>query len=181
MKTKLTKFQLTALGIAGLLTLFGIVQTILHLGADAPFSKTMFVCINYVAIIYYALYGFKIPHGNSLKYIILIFALSLVDAVALESGARYTGLVPEKTLISATLTGVCILIVSYVAGRLDRFYKNILLCTIALILLIVRALSMTHYPTIMFVDFADVIIWIDIMCVYAIRYNQHREVGLQTN
>lgn len=180
MKTKLTTFQKIALTIAGLLTLFGIVETALHLGTSAPLSRTIFVCLNYVAIIYYALYGFKIPHGNTLKYIILLFALSLVDAIALESSGRFVDLVPQTTLISATLTGLCVLIISYVAGRLDRFYKNMTLCTIVLLFLFFRAFSMTHYKTIMFVDLADIIIWIDIMCVYAIRFNQHREVGLQT-
>lgn len=180
MKTKITKFQIAMLCIAGLLTAFGVIETIIHIKADVPTSKTIIMCLSYLAILYYGAYGYKVPHGNTLKYIIFFFALILVNELALESGGKYPGLAPETTIVPAALTGFCIIFASYVSGRLHKFNRNIYLCSITLALLVVRALLMSGYRTIMFADFSDVIIWFDIVCVYAVRYNQHKEAGLET-
>ena len=176
-KLKLNNLQAAFLLAAIVLTAFGIIETILHLGADVPRSKTMFICLSYIAVLYYIFYGYKIPHGNSLKYIMLFFAMMLVNAISLEAGGKYPALDSQKIMFSVMVTGVCTILVSYASGRLDRFEKNIYLFVLVLILLFVRAVIMVHYKTLMYAYLSDMIIWIDIICAYSIRYAQHKEAG----
>ena len=178
-KFHLNNAQLIILLVAAAVTIFGIVETLLHVNAGVPVSKSLFVCLGFLSIIYYALYGYKVPHGNHLKGIILLFALILVDGLGLEAGRILPGLTDQAVLYSACVTGVCIGIVCYVAGRLHKFNQNIYLITLTTILLIVRIILMLNARMVMFGNIADAIIWVDITCVYAIRYKQHREAGLQ--
>ena len=179
-KLKLSTVQIIMLCIAIALTVFGVYQTIRHIGADVHISKTIFICLSYILILYYGLYGYKVPHGNLLKYLMLFLALLLVNEIALEVGGKYPNLLSDRTLIPAAITGLCIVMISYMAGRLDRFNKNIYLFAIVLVLLVVRAVMMSHYRTIMFSNFSDVIIWFDINCAYVLRYKQHKQAGLET-
>lgn len=179
-KQKYSPLQIALLCVATILTAYGVYQTIRHIGADVPTSKTMFICLSYIIILYYGFYGYKTPHGNLLKYIMLFFALLLVNEVALEAGGKYPNLVSETILLPTTITGLCIVFISYIAGRLDRFNENIYIFTTVLVLLVIRAFLMSQYRTIMFSNFSDVIIWFDINCVYALRYKQHRQAGLES-
>ena len=178
-KLKLNTIQIIALCLAAVFTIYGVYQTIRHIAADVPNSKTMFICLSYILILYYVFYGYKKPHGNLLKYIMLFFALLLVNEIALEAGDKYPNLVSEKIVLPITISGICIVMISYISGRLDRFNKNIYLFTAVLVLLVLRAFLMSHYRTIMFSDFSDAIIWFDINCAYALRYKQHKQVGQQ--
>ena len=179
-KLHLNAVQMVVLGIAGVLTIYGVYQTIRHIGADVPHSKTMFICFSYILILFYALYGYKIPHGNLLKYIMLFFALLIVNEIALEAGGKYPNLDSQVILLPTVIAGICTVIISYIAGRLDRFNQNIYLFTVVLILLIVRAFLMSQYRTIMFSNYSDLIIWYDINCAYALRFRRHKEAGLQS-
>ena len=55
-KIKLDTIQIILLCIAVVSTAFGVYQTIRHIGADVPVSKTMFICLSYILILYYELY-----------------------------------------------------------------------------------------------------------------------------
>lgn len=176
-KLNLNNFQMILLLVAAVLTIFGAVEAILHLGADVPASKTMFVCLSYFAVFYYAFYGYKVPHGNSLKFIMLFFAMILVNSMSLEAGGKYPVLENQTIMLSTMVTGVCTVLVAYASGRLDRFEKNIYLFVLVLILLFVRAVIMVKFKTLMYTNFSDMIIWIDIICAYSIRYTQHKEAG----
>ena len=179
-KLNLNNPQFVVLLIAVALSIYGIVETILHIDAAVPTSKTMFICLSYLVILYYALFGYKVPHGNSLKYIILFFAFMLLNELSLEAGGKYPGLPQDSMLLSVMLTGICIIVVSYLSGRLGRFNKSIFLFTTVLVLLLVRVFLMTNYRTIMFANMSDVIIWFDINMAYVLRYKQHKEAGLES-
>ena len=179
-KLKLNTFQIIFLCIAIALTAYGVFETIRHIGADVPVSKTILICLSYILILYYALFGYKVPHGNLLKYIMLFFALLLVNEIALEAGGKYPNLASETILLPTTITGICVIIISYISGRLHKFNRNIYLFALTLILLIARAFLMSNYRTIMFSNFSDVIIWLDINCAYALRFKQHKQAGLES-
>ena len=181
-KLQVNNMQLAVLCVAAALTLFGVVETILHLNAEVPISKTVFMCLSYVVVIYYALVGYKTPHGNLLKYTMWFFVFMLIHNSALGAGGVYHSpdLQNVSMLFSSLTTTLSIAIVSYLSGRLDRFKKSMILCTVVLVLLIVRALLMSNYRTLMFANLSDVIIWFDICCVYGVRYVQHREAGLES-
>ena len=55
-KIKLNTIQFILLYIAVVLTAYGVYQTIRHIGADVPVSKTIFICFSYILILYYGLY-----------------------------------------------------------------------------------------------------------------------------
>lgn len=180
-KLNLNNVQVVGLCATIALTLFGIVETILHIKADVPTSKTILICLSYLLILYYVFYGYKIPHGNSLKYIIIFFSLMLVNEIALEAGGKYPGLNQKTILFSVMVTGITIIIVSYISGRLNKYENNSYLFILTLILLFIRAILMVNYKTIMYSNISDIIVWIDLYWAYALRYNQHKEAGLKEN
>ena len=180
-KLNLNNVQAIAFYATIALTLFGIVETILHINADVPTSKTILICLSYILILYYVIYGYKIPHGNSLKYIIIFFGLMLVNEMALEAGGKYPGLDQHTILLSTTITGLCVIVVSYISGRLDKYEKNSYLFILTLFLLFIRTILMVNYKTIMYTNISDIIVWVDLYWAYALRYAQHKEAGLKEN
>ena len=182
-KLQVNNSQLAILCFAVILTVFGIVETILHLGADVPTSKKMFMCASYILILYYALYGYKKPHGNLLKYTIWFFVLLLINGAALGAGGQFqtpADLSRQAIQFSGMATTFSIAVISYLSGRLNRFKKTVYLFACVLILLLIRSVLMVQYRTLMWANLSDAIVWLDIFCAYVLRYKQHREAGLES-
>ena len=73
--------------IMGLLSLAGIVSEIVicTYGISFPMiAETIFTCLMFVLVAYYAVSNFKVPHGNLLKYLFLAFSIiSLIQVLYL--------------------------------------------------------------------------------------------------
>ena len=105
----------------------------------------------------------------------------LVNEIALEAGGKYPGLDQHTILLSTTITGLCVIVVSYISGRLDKYEKNSYLFILTLFLLFIRTILMVNYKTIMYANISDIIVWVDLYWAYALRYVQHKEAGLKEN
>ena len=192
-KYNLSKKMNTFVLITAVLLLAGIVVTIIFANR-APLVKTITLIIGYLLALYYAFWGYKTPHGNLLRYLIISYAFLLalgsesrlfasarrerpVDVTNAEGqlrrGAR--GLTAYKGL----LTSVGLILMSYIAGRLNKYKQNKILIPIVLVILFVRSfVSRTFRIQVVMTDLSYFILWIGIACAYFARYDAHKEAGL---
>jgi len=133
-----------------------------------------------VVLVFVALYGFvlyKKPHGNMLKYAMLLFAaVYIISAIIIAS--QGDGIVAFS--IIGTLAASAIF---YGAGRLNRIEQNKFVFVIADIIFFVLELFTaitcpTGSFTGTFVLFNYFIIFTTLIIAYFVRYKEHREAGL---
>jgi len=160
--------HLVASIICGILTAFGIVASIISLingsgSAHIWLSDDIILLVLSVLIGYYAFIGYKKPHGNLLKYIILIS--NLVGLQVINEGLG---------LLIVVETGIrC-----YAAGRLERVKENLILlilltaCDVGLTIWLAVSNALTVGVV------AALVVWLDICVAYFLRYKEHKEAGL---
>ena len=177
--------KLIALIVLGLLTAFGLAVEIIacirygsvYYTSGAYFNLAAYA-VTGVFLLYYAVAGYKKPHGNLMRYLFLLFALcclSSVLTVASERTVLYT--------VHNYIRGIVVLITAFVAGRLDRFKQNVVLMSAIGVLML--ASSLIQLPFGYDVDglvwitcFTFFLLWVDLMFAYILRYKEHREAGL---
>ncbi len=146
-----------------------------------------------IAIIYYALAGYKRPHGNLLRAIFILLSLTCLNCV-IDSAIcipNFAGNAMNLQLMIIGLDGICVLLIAYIGGRLDKIKKNIIpmiLITVAQIVkpvlfvsLYADLLSACHGLIILvnvLWNFSICILWLDIAFAYILRYKEHKEAGL---
>jgi len=162
--------------ICGILTAFGIVASIIS-SINGSGGIRLFGDISYIVdsalIFYYAFYGYQRPHGNLLKFIILIFAATrLISVFAMAQFGR---------TLEAVNNAIIIGLLCYMAGRLHRVKQNMIIMIIVAILIvlgIVLVFINTMVPGTMGA-FTSLIIWIDICVAYVLRFREHHLAGLE--
>ncbi len=147
-------------------------------------AAPVYQLVNIVALVGVALYSFwlyKKPHGNMLKYAMLLSAFSIVFskvlAMHLWGDTIIEGLLP--------ITTACLL--CYVAGRLNRINQSKFLLPIILAVLLVCCIidwvSISvepEYATIRYLQAPHQFITVlTLCCAYFTRYKEHKEAGLQ--
>ena len=176
--------KLIALIVLGLLTAFGLVIEIVcgikysAYCTSGDYLSLATYSVTCVLLVYYAVAGYKVPHGNLMKYLFLMFAiccLGSVLTVATERSAIYTA--------NNYIRGVVVLMTGFVAGRLDRFKQNIILMSIiGVMMLFTSILQVFPYAEINLIDllycFTFFLLWVDLMFAYILRYKEHKETGL---
>lgn len=179
--------------ITALLILAGIIVTIVFANR-VPLIKTITLIIGYLLVLYYAFWGYKTPHGNVLRYLILAYAflLALGSETRLFASAR-----PERpvdvtdanrqvrsgarrfTSYKDLLTSISLVLMGYTAGRLNKYKQNKIIIPIVLVLLFVRSfVTGTTRIQVMMTDLSFFILWLGIACAYFARYDAHKEAGL---
>ena len=177
MENKQKHFAATLLVV--LLTLAGLALTVYALiaGKETYGYRDLPAAIGYAVILFYALFGYKTPHGNLLRYCFMIYALLYG-----VSGA----LAPEQSAVIEILE-VCVVTASaYVAGRLGKF-KSVIIVMVAAAGLLLGELFAT-LPTAAeggflaaFLPINFLILWVSLCLVYRVRYQDHRDAGLADN
>ena len=131
-----------------------------------------------VLVAFYALIGYKKPHGNLLRVVFVTFGTVTEIEVALGMQAESNTLLMISNLCCC-LAGI---LTVYIAGRLHKIEQNKILLAIAGLLLIghaiVRALSIPGIQLSMLglcVPFALLFV---IAFAYVARYEQHKAAGL---
>ena len=132
----------------------------------------------FVAITYYAIIGYKKPHGDLLRAVFLVFSFSCLGSIVSQvTYAKASGLAPFVILL-----GVTALLTAYVGGRLDKIKKNYVPLVIVTIALPIKAiLHCRVYPVdLLFAawNFSTFVLWLDIALAYILRYKEHKEAGL---
>lgn len=158
------------------LTVLGAVCTCLEVmySAQGVFVIKGFVnlCL-FLVMIAYAVWGYKKPHGNSLKYLMLCYAAYLLFYI-------YIAFL-ENSPVHALAYAVVIGVVSYVAGRLNKIHKNRYILAagqIILLIIIVAGILRDDGSLVNAVYRLNTcILFSDVIGAYMLRYNAHKEAG----
>jgi len=175
MENKKTKNALLA--IMGVMIIVGIIARLLKIQTK-PISTSLYL----LSLVFTALYGFclyKKPHGNMLKYAMLIFLVTTIiqacNTIALKGTMNHT--------IVRVIASVA---VCYCAGRLNRIDQNKYIMPIIALLYfgestyrivgdimdqsVNLASSIRH--------FSYTFNYITLMIAYFVRFEEHREAGI---
>ncbi len=164
------------LAIMGILIIFTLAASILK----AILTDTPAIWLNNITFLGIAAYGFwlyKKPHGNMLKYTMLLFAFTVA-----YSSCRAVFLYGDG--FADLFTGVLAAgAICYVAGRLNRIERNrILMPIIALVLLVDFLLDVICAPEAPFLQHVSAarffVTFLTLCCAYFTRYQEHKEAGL---
>ena len=168
---------LAVLSIAELI--INIIFSIKYYSTSAILLELVPYILLFVAITYYAIAGYKKPHGNLLRFVFLLFSLSCL--CTLISQMFDTGI--EGKACFSFLIGIAALLAAYTGGRLDKIKKNRLpLIIIGLVLIIKPILGCFEHGGFQFMFFvwgmSTFVLWLDIAFAYILRYKEHKEAGL---
>lgn len=158
-----------------LLSVFGLLGACRDIFQNGNIFQIAFTLVLYAAVAFYALVSYKVPHGNHLKYLMLYFAISLI--FVLNIAVKY------ELATCALMTIFAIMLICYIAGRLDKIQKNKWLCVFVLACLIHVGVSGTvnggefTFSSLMR-NLTTPIVWIDICGAYFVRHADHKEAGL---
>jgi len=134
-----------------------------------------------VSLVFVAFYGFwlyKKPHGNILKYAMLLFAVSII-LNAVVAAYNNWGAMYHQVLRLFASASIC-----YCAGRLNRVEQNKMILPIAELLLIVYAVAgassavgnVSSLSILIF--FSYPITLLTLMIAYFVRFKEHKEAGI---
>ncbi len=169
-----------------LIAIAGFTVSLISLFWRQNSGMTVFVFIEesvyYLFVFYYAVWGYKIPHGNLLRYLMLL--LAVVTAVSIHQMLLDYPELPWPVLLSSNVAAV---LIGYMAGRLHKVKKNIIVVAIVTILLLIRCFwpIKQQYSALSVFSVLDrsttLFTWITIMAIYFFRYKEHKEAGLLTD
>ena len=147
---------------------------------NKPNLKSIIGIVVICLTVYYMFVGYKIPHGNLLKYLFII-----VDLTALfYFWDSFTQM--EKAFdVYELLLLLQIAIIAYVAGRLNKFKENIALLSIVFIM---EVITFSHASVVFNIPADSImrrinvynlaIIQLAMIVSYIARYKEHKEAGL---
>ena len=177
-KLNLKTGELIALAAIAILNIIWIVCNLMLFSISFA-SKICIPIAMFVIAVIYALYGYKKPHGNHMRYLLLTYvvyeSIILVRSVSLQP------------VYMITVYLAIIVLSTYMAGRLDRYKQNLAISIIVSILQLViiyyfvdlalsyNALSITSF----FTYIGHITIWLAITASYIVRYKPHKEAGLE--
>ena len=166
--------------IMAVLIVAEIIVKVWGIFSDPDSNKVYFIFI-LITLVLTALYGlllYKKPHGNMLKYTMLIAALMIIynGVEAIKATQNYSFLYIIYIIAG---TAIC-----YSAGRLNRIEQNRILFPIIAVALLVTPV----YATINFLGsssfinifslYSLVVVWLTLMIAYFVRHKEHKEAGL---
>ena len=132
----------------------------------------------YLLTAFYTLFGYKKPHGNLLKFIFFVFAITLVLNACI--GGVGTSVV---SLIVAIFACLSALLLTYVAGRLHKVEQNRFLLVVTGALLLVSQILPSFGIPFNFAPFANaltpLIVLLALGFAYTARYEEHKAAGLE--
>ena len=231
-KPATSKLAIVALLLILALCIVGIVTTAMGQRKVMPMAREALIYIGYILVLAYAFAGYRVPHGNMLKYTILLFAVLMMVTVmskpSISNGSGMNGpgqampameasenpqqqpqaqpagqpegqpapqganksdgplmkqsLTPAQetrsNLFELGFVGAIIVLISYMAGRLDRIRENQIIIMIVLVLFILRAILANYGGQFLHTGFNECNMWLVLSVSYLCRYRQHREAGL---
>lgn len=165
------------MAIMGVLIVFEIVVSIVNISTNGVLAS---ICpiVSLIFVALYGLLGYKKPHGNMLRYAMLILAFA---QMLHYSHLMQMGIVAEYINIVGIITAGIII---YVAGRLHRIEQNKYLLAVVLaaeliagVICIIQdngVMPVTFYVTYLF----DAVSIIPLMISYFVRFKEHKEAGI---
>ena len=135
------------------------------------------VAVYYGFVFYYGVHGYKKPHGNLVRYLMLILAVYIAYSITITV---------ERWDISGiifTASNLAAVGIAYMAGRLNKYKKNIVLAVIVTVLLLIKTFwpieaNLSVYTFFVLDRTMPLFMWATVMFIYFFRYAEHREAGI---
>lgn len=175
---KSSKIKNILLAMMGVLVIAEFVLRISRINSATITGVLMLLVMAFVVL--YGFWLYKKPHGNLLKYTMLLFAFVTILIsgyyLSISSASGVTRAMYFGKLITAGL--VC-----YCAGRLNKIKQNKIIFPIIDVFLLAYGIwgcvvSKNVTFTYAFNFFETFIIFTTIMIAYFVRYQEHHEAGL---
>ena len=135
--------------------------------------------VMFTAILSYAFFGYKMPHGNMLRIVFFIFSVYLLAFACIDFMTKSTNYIGNGAVALAAL------LIAYISGRLNKLKKNkILLAVVGVLLCVAVVVSFTGDPNrgfdlITFIcQSTSVIVLAALGFAYTARYEEHKATGL---
>ena len=182
-KKKLGAGTVVGIVVLALLSVGELIINIIFSAKYYPVLALLFELVPYaflfIAISYYALVGYKKPHGDLLRLVFLVFSISCLCTLVSQVIDAET----QGDAAFAILMAVAAFLTAYMGGRLDKIRKNYaMLIVVGLALLVKAVLNYIAYNGADFLLLAwglsTFVLWIDIAFAYILRYREHKEAGL---
>ena len=178
-KSGLKTGQAIALFAILVLNICWIIAMTVHLSQHPSLITFVVLCyIQFALAAYYACFGYKKPHGNLMRYLLLFYVATL--------GAMLVRKANSQGDLSNSISIAVIILSAYMAGRLNKYKQNVF---ISLVILVLKLINI--YPTMSsrigqtgftFISFfgsiGPVVVWLAIAGAYILRYKDHKEAGL---
>ena len=179
----------TKIGLAVSLVLVALIfiSSVMGLIKDAqtvPAIKIAQIIANLVTvvmIVFYMFFGYKKPHGNSLRNIFVISSCLIIARLIL----------PHTHIENAVLRyvaksgfGLAAVLIAFVGGRLNKIKQNkVLMILIGILLLISSLIVAASFPEFILMrgisSMAQPIGWLALCIAYLARFEQHQAAGLE--
>ena len=177
-KKNLSTGAIVALIVIAVFNILSFVCNFIMFRGHMSFSFWVAI-FEFIIAAFYAIYGFKKPHGNHMRHLLLIYAV--IDAVLLLLSCTN-----QPTYVNAVYLIIIILAV-YMAGRLHKYTQNIIISIAVLVCdgivayYLIDMIAGFGIP-LTFVNFCaclgGVACWLAIAAGYVFRYREHKEAGL---
>ena len=144
------------------------------------------ICVNlimYFLVTAYALFGYRKPHGNMLKYIIILYGILIVTQSILPGSPLCSSRVRD---IICGCSGIAAMAVAYISGRLDRIGRNkYLMIFVGLLISVCSVLVICTFDDFNLMrclsNLTQPICWAALCLAYASRYDEHKSAGEKEN
>lgn len=132
--------------------------------------------VMYLLVLFYAVSGYREPHGNIMRCCFFLFAVA--DAVFVISAVT----AESVSLVQLSADLLAIILSAYMSGRLNRFDQNRYILLLVAILLAVRAVSgACAQPSLTILGrilpYSPFLLWLCLSIAYAIRFKEHKDAG----
>lgn len=160
--------------------IFGVISVFWRLDNYISPYPLIVAGIYYCIVFYYGFRGYKTPHGNLVRYLMLILSIYIIAAIAVSIYRWYK--LPWVVLLAGNLGAMSI---AYMAGRLNKFKKNIIVSVIVSVLLVTECFWQFKIPgvkvdALFYIDRSlPIFMWLTIMSIYFFRYHEHKKAGLE--
>ena len=156
-----------------------IVSFIWRLNNFVSIRSFILVAVYYGFVFYYGVYGYKKPHGNMVRYLFLILAfyISISIIIMVE---RWD--ISWVILLTSNFSSI---LIAYMAGRLNKFKKNIFLSILIFLLLIMKSFwpvegaHFNAYPLFVLDRTMPIFMFITVLLIYFFRYKEHKIAGIE--
>lgn len=168
--------------INAIVTLLGIAVSVVclvwRLNESIPVTSFILVAVYYCFVFYYGVFGYKKPHGNMVRYLLLILALYIAASIIM---------MVERWDISWFIfaaSNFAAVLIGYMAGRLKRMKSNVILAVIITLLLLVKSFAPVHVNGLNFYQLfildrtMPLFMWVTVMFIYFYRYEEHKHAGI---
>lgn len=171
--------------IIGIFALIGLAVSIVcfiwRLDNAVPIRSFILVAVYYGFVFYYGILGYKKLHGNMIRYLLLILAVYVALSIVVLV-YRW-----EITWIILAASNLAAVFIAYMAGRLNKVKKNIVVTVIVSLLLLVKSFWPLSVPgltsdALFILDRTmPLFMWITVVLIYFFRYKEHKRAGIEAD